>query len=189
MDVPNFVIQDKGAISREFLKRELFTFVEACSFIQNMAYGRNTDKNDLLTLFVENKGTCSTKHGLLKQLALENGDAHVKLFLGIFKMGPSNTSKVSETLARHNLDYIPEAHTYLKYHNCYFDFTRKGSSPDDFTSDLLMEVEIQPYEISEKKIEIHRAYLNQWLNDNKGILFSLEEIWAIREQCIGDLAE
>lgn|GEM_PF-2240571 len=83
----------------------------------------------------------------------------------------------------------PEAHTYLKYEDNYFDFTKKASSPDHFVNDLLFETEIQPNEINRHKIRIHRTFLAHWLTENNNVSYSFDEIWEIRERCIQALSE
>ncbi len=187
--LPNFNIESKGEISEEFLKKSIFTYNDASKYIQHLPYGRNLDKDNLKTVFTDNKGTCSTKHAVLKQLANENGFENVKLMLGIFKMNGLNTPKTSKTLKSYNLDYIPEAHNYLKYNNKIYDFTKIDSSPSDFESDLLYEIEIKPNEINQIKIQIHKNFLIDWLKENPETNYSIEELWSIREQCIQDLSE
>lgn len=187
--LPNFDIRPNGEISNEFLKRNVLTFLQATEYIQNLNYGRNSNKDDLKTIFTDDKGTCSTKHAVLKQLANENDFDTIKLTLGIFKMSADNTPKVGNTLSKNNLKYIPEAHNYLKYENEVFDFTKQNSSSADFINDLLFETEIQPNEINQSKIQIHKNFLINWLHKNNNINYTLDELWKIREQCIQDLSE
>ncbi|TCK85677.1 hypothetical protein [Albibacterium bauzanense] len=187
--LPNFDIKPNGEISREFLSRNMFTFYQAIEFIRNLSYGRNLNKEDLITVFTDNKGTCSTKHAVLKQLAHENHFNDIKLMLGVFKMNAKNTPKVAQTLTENNLKYIPEAHNYLKYKSEFFDFTKPNVSSSDFLNDLFFETEIQPNEITRDKVQIHRSFLVNWLNENSDIGYSLDEIWRIREQCIQNLSE
>ncbi|WP_293917554.1 MULTISPECIES: hypothetical protein [unclassified Sphingobacterium] len=92
-------------------------------------------------------------------------------------------------MSEKHIEYIPEAHTYLKYEDHYFDFTKRNSSPGDFVNDLLFETEIQPTEINQHKIQIHKSFLRNWLNENKDVNYSLDELWQIREQCIHALSE
>lgn len=188
INLPNFKIQPLGEISNEFLAREIYNFNEATNFVANLSYGRNKDKNDLKTIFTDNSGTCSTKHALLKKLADENGFSEIKLILGIFKMNSENTIEISKTLNKNNLEYIPEAHNYLKFKNQIFDFTKANSKPSDFENDLIEEIEILPSQISNYKIQLHKNHLQNWLNKNIEIEFTLNEIWKIREQCIQDLS-
>lgn len=187
--LPDFDIEPNGEISREFLSLNIFTFYQAIEFIQNLKYGRNPNKDDLKTVFTDAKGTCSTKHALLKQLANENHFDDIKLMLGVFKMNAKNTPNVAKTLTENSLEYIPEAHNYLKYKSETFDFTKPNSLSSDFVNDLLFETEIQPNEINQGKFQIHRSFLVKWLNDNTDIDYSLDEIWRIREQCIQSLSE
>jgi len=186
-ELPNFKIQQNGEISTEFLKRNIHTFSEATEFINNLNYGRNENKNDLKTIFTDNCGTCSTKHSILKKLAEENNESEIKLILGIFKMNANNTSEIKETLKKNNLEYIPEAHNYLKYVNEIFDFTKIGSKPSDFENDLLEEIEILPNQITTFKVEYHKKFLQNWLNENNNIELNLNELWKIREECIQNL--
>ncbi|MGJ1268687.1 hypothetical protein ACR78F_14460 [Sphingobacterium spiritivorum] len=85
-ELPDFKIQNNGNMSEEFLNRDILSFYQAINYIQNLDYGRNSNKEDLTTVFTDNKGTCSTKHAILKQLASENEVNNIKLILGIFKM-------------------------------------------------------------------------------------------------------
>jgi hypothetical protein len=188
-ELPNFKIEASGEISNEFLKKEIPTFKDAILFVANLNYGRNANKDDLKSVFIDNCATCSTKHALLKKLADENGFSQVKLFLGIFKMNSVNTKGVSNTLKKYNLDYIPEAHNYLKLGNKIYDFTRANSSASDFENDLISEIEILPNQISDYKVSLHKSYLENWLDNNKQIRFTLAEIWAIREHCIQELTD
>lgn len=189
MELPDFNIQPKGKISQEFLKRNIETFHKATEYIQNLPYGRNSNKDKLETIFEDIKGTCSTKHAVLKKLANENEFINIKLILGIFKMNAENTPKISKTLKNYNLDYIPEAHNYLKYGNKVFDFTGISDSASNFIDDLLYEIEIKPSEINQIKIQIHKNFLIDWLKENPAINYFIEELWTIREQCIQDLSE
>ncbi len=187
--LPDFTINSKGEISNAFLTKNIFTFSDATRFVANLDYGRNENKNDLKTVFADNCGTCSTKHALLKKLADENGRPKIKLVLGIFKMHSENTPEISQTLQKNKLDYIPEAHNYLKFENEIFDFTKSGSKASDFENDLILEVEMLPNQISAYKVQLHKNYLKTWLNENVNIKLDLEEIWKIREQCIEDLSQ
>ena len=113
----DFNIDALGEISKEFVNKNILTFKQAALFVQQLPYGRNADKNNLVSLFRDNCGTCSTKHALLKKLAAEHNCEKVRLIVGLFKMSEKNTPEISSTLFKHNLAYIPEAHCYLKFEN------------------------------------------------------------------------
>ncbi len=184
----DFHIKPVGPVSRKFLDHNILTFMEATEFIRQLSYGRNKNKLDLTTIFADNCGTCSTKHAVLKQLAKENNVDNLKLVTGLFRMNASNTPKIAATLAQHNLDYIPEAHNYLKYGSQILDYTNKTSTPADFENELIEESEIQPEQISDFKVKYHKQYLANWLAKQKTLHLTLDELWKIREQCIVDLS-
>jgi len=79
------------------------------------------------------------------------------------------------------LEFIPEAHNYLKYRNTIFDYTKADSKPSDFENDLIEELEILPEQISSFKVKYHKRYLQNWLDKNPQIEFNLEELWKVRE--------
>ena len=185
---PNFDIKSTGRISKEFVDRNILTFNQATLFVKELAYGRNADKNNLASVFADNCGTCSTKHALIKRLADENNFETVKLIVGLFRMNKINTPEISATLLQNNLEFIPEAHCYLKIEELILDLTKINSKPTDFLDDLIEEIEISPEQITEYKVNYHKNYLVTWLDNNKQINLSLNDIWKIREQCIQDLA-
>lgn len=183
MSFIDFLIEDTGPVSKAFLEKEIETFFEAANYVQQLKYGRNKDKINLCSVLTDNCGTCSTKHALLKLLADEQGKTDIKLIMGIYKMSAANTRGVGSILSQYQLDYIPEAHNYLKYGNEILDYTRTGSKAEDFLSDLLEETEIRPNQISNYKISYHKQFLKKWLLDEQ-INYSEDEIWTIREACI-----
>lgn len=181
----NFEIENNGEVSKEFLNLGISNFKEACNYISQIQYKRNANKNDVLCIFKDKGGTCSTKHSTLRKLVLENNHQEIKLILGIFKMDKDYAPKIESTLSQNQLNYIPEAHNYLKIENQYFDFTKPDSKYSDFENKLLEEHEIEFNQINEHKIEIHKNYLRNWIINHPR--FDLDTIWKIREKCISDL--
>lgn len=184
----DFLIESSKGISAAFLNKELHTFSQAAMFVKDLPYKRNTDKSNLLTVFSDGHGTCGTKHALLKQLADENDQEGFDLVMGIYKMNGANTARVAGVLNQYKLDYIPEAHVYLKYEDDIIDCTNSKSSPEDFIDELLEEMIITPDQVSEYKVAYHKSYLQKWLTANPDIPYTLDELWAIRENCIKALS-
>jgi hypothetical protein len=184
----DFDIKAKRDISTCFLNHNINTFSLAAEFIKRLPYQRNKNKEDLTTVFTDACGTCSTKHAVLKQLAIENNRDDLALMLGIFKMNGHNTPKIAGTLKQYNLQCIPEAHNYLKFEGHILDYTFPNSQNNDFEQDLLEEIIIQPNQITNFKVAYHSAYLKKWLIENY-IPYSLDEIWNIRELCIQQLSK
>lgn len=177
------ILSSNDLISKTFLNAGINTFQKAGSWVSNLTYRRNHDKENELALFKDLCGTCSTKHALLKRLADENGSHELKLILGLFKMDGNNTPAIKDLLKEHDLPYIPEAHNYLRVSNYIMDFTGIGINETKFELDLLQEIEIQADQITDFKVQFHREYLAQWIEDNK-IPYSLDELWSVREECI-----
>lgn len=182
----NFKIESKEIISTAFRNKNIFYFEDACEYVTHLDYKRNLNKDSITCIFEDQGGTCSTKHATLRKLALENNHPNVKLILGIFKMDANYSSLIKDTLLRHNLECIPEAHNYLKIDGKYVDFTKPGARDEHFRNKILIEKEIEYNQINQDKITFHKNFLNNWIQTQK-TPFTLEELWAIREQCIADL--
>jgi len=185
----NFEILSDAQISSTFRHLGILTFQDATQYICNLPYKRNVFKDNVLCVFDDGGGTCSTKHALLKTLAVENNLNELQLIVGIFRMNPFNTPQISSCLENYYLSYIPEAHCYLKFNNEILDFTGAAFLEKKFISDLLDEFEIAPHQISDYKIARHQSFLSNWLIEHPEISYSMEEIWKIREECIKILSK
>jgi hypothetical protein len=183
----DFKIEPLGAVSGEFIARGIRTFSSACDHVRTIPYGRNDDKTDILCVLGDNRGTCSTKHALLKELAIENNQHEAKLMVGIVRMSGENTPDVSDVLGRYKLPYIPEAHTYLKFRGKIIDCTKPSFPRDGSGKEILAETEIQPVQTGDYKLKYHRDYLLNWLRE-ENVGYSPDEIWDIRELCIAALS-
>jgi hypothetical protein len=137
----------------------------------------------------EGRGACSSKHALLAALMFEQGLA-VSLIVGIYLMDEKNTPGIGDVLLKHGVKRIPEAHCYLKYANERFDFTDPSTELGYLYEEFLVsESEIQPNEIGELKVELHRAFLETWLKSHEDVpSMSSARLWAIREECIQALS-
>ncbi len=155
--------------------------------VKHIPYGRNSNRFDFSLVLSENKGTCSSKHAFLKDFAAKNNIGKVKLFIGIFKMNEHNTPKIFPVLKEHQMDYIPEAHCYLKIANEVVDVTSTESFFETIKNDILEEHEIEPFQVADYKVAYHQDFLKNWINETHQIL-SFEEIWNIRELCIAQLS-
>jgi hypothetical protein len=91
----------------------LNTWEDLIQHIKYLPYGRNTNSEYFSLVLKEHQGSCSSKHALLKSIALENNFNNIKLILGVFKMNSKNTPKISSILEKHNIEFIPEGHCYL----------------------------------------------------------------------------
>ncbi|HEU4497640.1 MAG TPA: VOC family protein [Flavobacterium sp.] len=160
---------------------------ELLQFVRQLPYGRNSNRIDLSLVLTENKGTCSSKHAFLKKVAEENNIQGIELIMGIFKMTELNVPKIGKVLSENKISYLPEAHCYLKINGMPFDFTSSDSLYEKIKNDILEEVEIEPYQVSEYKIEYHKNYLKNWLA-SADVNITFERLWEIREKCIRNLS-
>lgn len=179
----SFNISSSEKLSKSCRVIGLNTFNSVCNHVKALPYGRNSERSDFTLVLTENKGTCSTKHAFLKQIAIENNKPTIMLCLGIYKMNNTNTKGVGEVLKQYNLNYIPEAHTYLKLNNTILDLTRTVDSEVTFKSSLLSEEMIMPRQIGDYKVNLHKNYLKRWIKEYN-IPYTFKAIWDIREACI-----
>ena len=168
--------------------RGIETWNELIEFVKSLPYGRNSNRFDFGLVISEKKGSCSSKHALLKKIADLNKIEKVKLVLGIYKMNQQNTPDIGNVLLENSIDFIPEAHCYLKIENNRIDITTDNSDFEKIKRDILKELEIEPEQVAEFKIEYHKQFLTNWISDNE-IYRNFNEVWEIREKCITNLTE
>ena len=162
------------------------TFEETLNLVRRIPYGRNANREDFSLVISENKGTCSSKHAYLKQFAIDNNVPNVQLFIGLYKMTETNTD-ISNILSRNNLEYLPEAHCYLKIDNEIVDVTTINSDFGRIRDSLIEEIEIEPWQVGDFKVNYHKSFITKWINVNN-VEFSFDDIWKIREECISYLS-
>lgn len=134
----------------------------------------------------ENKGTCSSKHAYLKDFANKNNIPNVQLIIGMYKMN-NNNSNIGTILIDYNIDYIPEAHCYLKIEGETVDVTSENSNFEKIKNDLITEIEIEPFQVADFKVNYHQNFIRNWLIETNSN-FTFDEIWEIREKCIKKLS-
>ncbi len=120
------LVSDKN-LTQLVQARGISDWQELVQVIQSLPYGRNANRHDLGLVLKENKGTCSSKHAFLKAVADENS-MDVNLLIGIYKMDSANTPLIADALDDYELDFIPEAHCYLKIGEKRLDYTSSTSS-------------------------------------------------------------
>jgi len=111
---PDKSISDVGIISAKFLSLGIHTFIEACRYVHFLPYGYNTDRDDLMILFKENKGTCTTKHAVIATLAAEQ-NLPIDKSIGIYAMTEDVVTGTKKILIKYDLPYVPMIHCFLVY--------------------------------------------------------------------------
>lgn len=109
---PDRAITLSGSISMEFLRLGINRFHQACRWVQELPYGYNTNRDDIMVLFKERKGSCTTKHAVIATLARELG-LSIRKYIGIYPMTDDLVTGSGELLARFELPYLPMVHCFL----------------------------------------------------------------------------
>jgi hypothetical protein len=183
--IPDFPICKAGPLCRIVLSRGYSRFWEVAESVKALPYGRPRNAEDAAGLFNERRGTCSTKHRFLAELARECGRLDVKLVLGLYAMCEANTPGVGAVLAEEGLCAIPEAHCYLMCGQQRFDFTGLPAGRVSPFASLSEEQIISPDDLPSAKSAYHRRALAAW-SGKQGM--APGRAWAIRERCIAVLA-
>lgn len=146
---PEAVLDERGVISNEFLKLGVKRFSEACRYVHSMPYGYNSEPDDLMILFREGMGSCTTKHAVIATLAEELSLPVVKN-IGIYAMTEEIVTGTREILEAYSLPYIPMVHCFLAYDGYRVDLTEgnhngKNRSIEDFlyTQDVAANISAQ----------------------------------------------
>jgi len=176
--IPNRPFSANGPFTSLFQVAGIHDFAAAARHVRALPYGRIADRKKLWLVLEEARGTCTTKHALLAELAREQR-IDVQLTLGIYEMSERNTPGVGRVLSA--------SHCYLRHENGRIDVTGvpAGAAPIDH---FLHEEPIAVDQIGAYKQDLHRRFLRDWITRTDSVHGrSLEEIWRIREACIAAL--
>jgi hypothetical protein len=178
-----------GTVTAAFVGAAKLDLRSAAQYVARLPYGRNSDPEDPLIVLVEQRGTCSTKHALLRRLAIEQ-ELPIVLVVGLYEMTGRNTPGIEPVLQRYGLNSLLEAHCYLRTGDNRIDVTNEPSKrPLEPIEYFLYEEEIDPKQITRYKSDLHRKFLNQWMAGNDRLRdLSFEQVWSIREECIASLS-
>jgi hypothetical protein len=76
---------------------------------------------------------------------------------------------------------MPEAHNYLRVEGKILDCTRKNSSENDFINELAEEIEINPNQITDFKVQYHQEFLKKYLLQHSEIQYPLEKFGKLEK--------
>ena len=183
----DFTLKNTGVYGSSLHSLGIYKWSDLLAFIRQLPYGRTQNRADFSLVLTEKKGTCSSKHALVRFIAKEEGVQDLRLVIGIYKMNAENTPGIGDHLKRAKLPYLPEAHTYLYWKDELIDLTFPASQALLFPKSLMMEYDIEPEQAGNYKESLHRAFLAQWI-EKESIPYSLKELWKLREACIYSLS-
>jgi hypothetical protein len=134
--LPDKVITASGVISETFLRLGVDTFTGACRHVHELPYGYNSDRDDLMILFKEKLGSCTTKHAVIATLAAEVG-LPVAKSIGIYAMTEQIVTGTDPILTKYGIPYLPMVHCFLTSGDERVDLTEgndngKNRPLDDF---------------------------------------------------------
>ena len=181
------LLQSNDDLTLQLKNKGITTWNALTEYIMNLPYGRTTNRTDLSLVLTEQKGTCSSKHAFLKQVADLNALPNIKLILGMYKMNTINTPKIGNVLTENRIDFIPEAHCYLSIDGERKDFTSRNSDFKRLKNDILLEQDIESFQAAQFKVDFHKAYIKTWIK-SENLPFHFDEIWNLREACIRNLS-
>ena len=133
---PEKAIIGTGSVSQAVQALGIRSFLDACRYVHELPYGYNSDRDDLMILFKEKMGTCTTKHAVIATLAAELGLAITKS-VGVYAMTEAIVTGTDKILAEYGLPYVPMIHCFLEHGNHRVDLTEgnrngKNRPIDDF---------------------------------------------------------
>jgi len=127
MVLPNPIIDKKGILSEKFINLKIKNFWDACAYVHDLPYGYNSTTDDILILFKEGYGSCTTKHAVIATLA-EELDIDVHKLIGIYAMTEDIVTGTKPILEKHHLPYLPMVHCFLTYDSFRVDLTEGNNN-------------------------------------------------------------
>ena len=180
---PNKAIINAGTISNHFLSSGTKHFLDACHYVQNLPYGYNSNRDDLMILFKEEMGSCTTKHAVIATLAAEL-DLPIKKLIGIYPMTEAIVTGTNKILAKYDLPCIPMIHCFLEYGSHWVDLTEgnhngKNKSIENF----FYTTEVQPNISAKQEYLLYRQALKDDILNRKELKdVDLRRILHAREE-------
>ena len=157
--LPDAQITPRGKISQRFLALGISSFKEACRYVHDTPYGYNSDYEDRMIFFKEQKGTCTTKHAVIAGLA-EELDLPVFKKVGIYKFTEEISQGAGKIMEKYDIPYIPMVHCFLVYKEFRFDLTEgnnngKKENPDEF----IHTAQVDPFISRKEEYRLFRRVL------------------------------
>lgn len=124
---PDVPINHTSAMAAQFLSLGIDSFHEACRHVHELPYGYNSNRDDLMVLFKEKMGSCTTKHAVIATLA-EELNLPVEKNIGIYAMGEAIVTGAGKILQNYHLPYVPMIHCFLAHGEHRVDLTEGNAN-------------------------------------------------------------
>jgi hypothetical protein len=180
---PNRPIAGAGAVSSRFLGLGIDSFHRACRWVHHLPYGYNTNRDDLMILFEEKMGTCTTKHAVIATLATEL-KLSVEKNIGIYAMTEAIVTGTDAILQKYGLPHLPMIHCFLTDGEHRVDLTEgNANGKNQPIDDFLYSQAVIPTIAAKDEYLIYRNVLKELIQnrdelqaiDIKTILHAREE--------------
>ena len=146
---------ESGTVSDQFLSLGIHRFLDACRYVHNLPYGYNSDRDDLMILFKEKMGSCTTKHAVIATLA-EEANLPIAKRIGIYAMTEAIVTGTDRILERYGLPYAPMVHCFLALDHYRVDLTEGNDNGKNRSIEEFLHTEQVAANISAK--EEYRRY-------------------------------
>jgi hypothetical protein len=167
--LPNKTITHAGTISNHFLSFGINKFLDACHYVHKLPYGYNSDRDDLMILFKEKMGSCTTKHAVIATLAAEL-DLPINKLIGVYPMNEAIVTGTNKILNKYDLPYVPMIHCFLKYTDHWVDLTEGNQNGKNRPIDFFFYTQkVQPNISAKQEYLLYRQAL-------KDCILSREEL-------------
>lgn len=181
----NAPIANAGPVSTEFQRLRVPDFQAACAWLQALPYGKNSRSDDLMVLFKDGCGTCTTKHGVAAALAEELG-LPVRKHIVFYKLDPSVRRGIDPILEKRNVAFVPTTHCILGEGIHFVDLTHgnlTGKLKD--LTEFELYVAVRPDFTAAELAELYEWGL-AWYRRNFPALgqLSADQIRALRRECL-----
>jgi hypothetical protein len=158
---PNPEIINNGIVSEKFLSLGVKSFHEACARVHGMPYGSNSTREDILILFKENKGSCTTKHSVIASLAAEL-NIQVNKNIGVYGMNDHIVTGTGAILEKYNLPYIPMTQCFLAFDHFRVDLTEGNFNGKNHSVEEFLHIEkVAPNTTEKDEYLIYRKVLSE----------------------------
>lgn len=180
---PDAPIASSSPVSAQFFKLGIVTFHSACRWVHELPYGYNADRDDLMVLFKEKMGSCTTKHAVIATLAAEL-ELPVEKNIGIYAMTERIVTGTEAILQNYGLPYLPMIHCFLNDGNHRVDLTEGNANGKNRPIDAFLYTEaVTPSIMAKDEYLIYRHVLKDLIQnryelhgiDIKNILYAREE--------------
>ena len=179
----NAAIKAAGPVADKFLSLGINGFVDACRYVHELPYGYNTDRDDLMILFKEKLGSCTTKHAVIATLASESG-LPIEKAIGIYAMTEEIVKGTGRILDKYGLPYVPMQHCFLVYREFRVDLTEGNHNGKERSiEDFLYTQKVIPNISAKDEYLLYRKALSDYIltkGELRGI--DLNKILRAREE-------